>query len=108
MAFKNNREFIEALEKSGDVVRISQEVNWDLEAGAIMRRSNELRGPAVFCEKIKDYPKGYRIFGIPLSTKRRIAVAMGHAPDTPLPALQEEYASRLKGRIEPVVVKEAP
>jgi 4-hydroxy-3-polyprenylbenzoate decarboxylase len=108
MAFKDNREFIEALERSGDVVRIRQEVSWDLEAGAIMRRSNELRGPAVFCEKIKDYPKGYRIFGIPLSTKRRIAIAMGIAPDTPLPTLQEEYASRLRNRIKPVVVEEAP
>ena len=32
MAFKDNREFIEALERSGDVVRIGQEVSWDLEA----------------------------------------------------------------------------
>lgn len=108
MAYKDNRDFIEALERTGDVVCISQEVSWDLEAAAIMRRSNELRGPAVFCEKISDYPPNHRIFGIPLSTERRIAIALGLAADTPFRTVQEEYARRLKNRIKPIVVKDAP
>ncbi len=108
MAFKDNREFMEALDESGDVVRIRQEVSWDLEVGAVIRRTNELRGPAVFCEKVKDYPEGYRIFGTPLATNRRIAIAMGLAPDTPLRALQEEYGHRVRNRIKPILVKDGP
>ena len=54
MAFNDNREFVAALEKSGDVVRIKQEVDWELEAGAIARRISELQKPAPFFEKVKD------------------------------------------------------
>jgi 4-hydroxy-3-polyprenylbenzoate decarboxylase len=51
MSFKDYREFIAGLEKTGDVVRIKQEVDWDLEAGAIARRGCELGSPASFLRK---------------------------------------------------------
>src|SRR5512142_3161306 len=103
MAFKDNREFIEALDKTNDIVRIKQETDWDLEVGAIVRRTNELRGPAVFFENVKDYPKGYRILGAPLATYRRLAIAMGLDPNTPIKALHEEYDRRMKKPVKPVV-----
>lgn len=106
--FKDNRRFIEALEKSGDIVRIKQEVDWDLEAGAIVRRTNEKQGPAALFEKIKDYPAGYRIFGAPLATWRRIAVAMDMPPDSSIKTLQDEYEARLRFPIQPMLVKDAP
>ena len=56
MAFKDNREFIDALKKTNDVVCIKKEVDWKLEAGAVTRRSYELSGPAPLFEKVKDYP----------------------------------------------------
>jgi 4-hydroxy-3-polyprenylbenzoate decarboxylase len=31
--YKDNREFIKALRKTGDLVTIEQEVDWDLEMG---------------------------------------------------------------------------
>jgi len=64
---RSNREFVEACVKSGDAVRIKQEVDWDNEAGAIVRRVCELGQAAPFMEKIKDYP-GFSYFGVPLST----------------------------------------
>lgn len=108
MAFKDNREFIQALEKTGDIIRVSQEVDWDLEVGAIVRRTNELRGPAVFFEKIKGYPDGYSIFGAPLATYRRLAVAMGMPPETPVRDLHEEYKRRQENPIAPIEVKDGP
>ena len=108
MAFKDNREFIQALDKTNDVVHIKDEVDWDLEVGAIIRRTNERRGQAVFFENIKDYPKGYRIFGAPLATYRRLAIAMGLDPDTSVRTLHEEYDRRMKNPIKPVVVKTGP
>ncbi|MDP2645072.1 MAG: UbiD family decarboxylase [Desulfobacterales bacterium] len=108
MAFNDNREFIEALEKTGDVVRIRQEVDWDLEVGAITRRVCERQDPAPFFEKIKDYPEGYRIFGAPLATERRFAAALGLNQDTPFREIQAEYSRRLERPVKPVIVKDAP
>ncbi len=108
MALKDNREFIDALKKTGDVVCIKQEVDWDLEAGAITRHTNELSGPAAFFEKIKDYPEGYRIFGGPVATYRRIAVAMGLPADTPIKEIYDEYERRQDNPIPPVAVKDGP
>ena len=89
-------------------MRVRQEVDWDLEAGAIIRLANEKRYPAVLFENIKDYPAGYRIFGSPLGTHRRVAIAMGLDPDTPIQELQGEYERRIQHPIKPVVVKDAP
>lgn len=58
MAFRDLREFIAALERSGDLLRIKREVDWDMEAGAISRRVFERSGPALLFERIKDYPLG--------------------------------------------------
>ena len=108
MTFRDNREFIAALQKTGDIVSIKQEVDWELEAGAITRRTNELRGPAVLFEKIKDYPDGYRIFGAPLATYRRIAIAMGLPADAPISEIYDEFERRQEHLIPPVVVKDGP
>lgn len=108
MAIKDNREFIEILEKTGDVVRIKQEVDWDLEVGAIARRTCEMNGPAPFFDKLKDYPEGYRIFAMPLATYRRVAIALGLDPDTSPRAIQAEYRNRIQHPIKPVVVNDAP
>lgn len=108
MAFQDNREFIQALKKTGDVVSIRKTVDWDLEAAAIARRSNEMNGPAVLFEKLKDYPPGYRLFASPLASFRRLAIALGMVPETSFPDLLEEYGRRLKKPIKPVTVRDAP
>lgn len=108
MAFKDNREFIEALEKTGDVVVVKKEVDWDMEAGAISRRACELSGPAILFQKIKDYPEGYRIFAAPVATYRRVAIAMGLPADTPIKTIYDEYERREEDSIPPVVVKNGP
>lgn len=108
MPFIDNREFIKELEKTSDVIRVKEEVDWDLEVGAILRRLNERVGPAVLFEKIKDYPTGYRIFGAPIATFRRLAIALGLPPRTSVRKLQEVYEKRTSSPIKPVVVKKAP
>ena len=39
---KDNRELIKKIEEIGELVRVKKEVDWDLEVGAITRRSSEL------------------------------------------------------------------
>jgi len=46
MPLKDLREFTATLDKEGEVQRIEKEVDWNLEAGAIVRRSNEVGLPA--------------------------------------------------------------
>lgn len=103
-AFKDNREFIEALEAHGELVRITREVDWDLEAGAIVRRVCEEGAPAPLMEKIKDYP-GHRYLGAPLANYRRLAISLGLEPDSTVPAIAAAYLRRTSGMpVKPVMV----
>lgn len=108
MVFYDNRDFISAIDRTGDLVRIKQEVDWDGEAGAIIKLSDEKQSPAPLMERVKDYPAGYRIFGSPLGTYRRIAISLGMAPETHIRAIQEEYERRLTAPIKPVLVSSGP
>lgn len=108
MAFNDMREFCQALDKTGDIVHVTREVDWELEAAAITRRSYETLGPAVLFEKIKDYPPGYRILGGAQGTFRRVAVSLGLPADTPVSAIYREYETREQKPIKPVVVKTGP
>ena len=69
MPFEDLREFAQKLEENGDLVRIKREVDWNLEAAAIMRRGNEIEAPAQLFEKIKGYSESYRMMGSPLATR---------------------------------------
>lgn len=107
MGFKSNRDYIEVLKKTEDVVLVKQEVDWELEMSSIIRRTSELRGPAVLFENIKDYP-GHRVFGAPVANYRRLAIAFGLDPETPLKRISEVYEERTKNLIKPVMVKTGP
>lgn len=107
MIFDDNRTFFDALEKTGDAVRIKEEVDWDLEVGAITRRVCELGAPAPLFENIKDYP-GFRMAGAPLATERRLAVALGLSPDAHYRELQDVYMDRLTKPVKPMLVDKAP
>ena len=43
--YKDNRAYIKALLKTGDAVVVNEEVDWDLEMGAIVRRMCRRSGP---------------------------------------------------------------
>ena len=101
-------EFITKLEKEVEVQRIEEEVDWNLEAGAILRRSHEERLPAPFFEKIKGYPDNFKLCGGIMANHRRVAIAMDMDPNTYVKELQEEYLRRRQQPIKPVLVKDGP
>jgi len=87
--YDDYRSFAEDCEKSGKLVTIKKEVDWNLEVGAITRRLAEMgRGkaiyeggtPAVIFEKIKGYPEGFRMAGQVTGGIDRISMAMGYDP----------------------------
>ncbi|MDO8691095.1 MAG: UbiD family decarboxylase [Dehalococcoidia bacterium] len=114
MAFRDLREYLAKLEEEGEVQHVEEEVDWDLEVGAIIRHVYDLRAPAPLFEKIKGYPKGYRLFGAPAGFSRqgreyaRIALAMGMKPEASLAELIEEYIKRRKAPLKPIIVNGGP
>src|SRR5262249_60371349 len=58
MAFMDMRQWMAVLEKAGALRRITAEVDWDREIGAIARRALEQKGPALLFENIKGYRGG--------------------------------------------------
>ncbi|MDO8721592.1 MAG: UbiD family decarboxylase [Syntrophales bacterium] len=107
MAFKDLREFIDALEKEKQLVRVKKEVDWNLEAGAIIRRAYELQERATFFEKVKDAP-GVRMMGGPCGTYARMALAMGMSADTPVKEIANEFDKRISNPIKPMLVSKGP
>jgi len=81
------RVFFDEGQEDGSVLKITAEVDWNLEVGAIARRLAELgRGrsvanggtPTVLFDNIKGYPEGYRMAGQILGGIDRIGRAMGY------------------------------
>ena len=107
MAPKDLRSFLAAIEASGDLVTVADEVDWDEELPGLGRLSCERNGPAFMFNNVKDYG-GWRVTTNPIATWRRMAVALGLAADTPVRRLYEVYAEREQRTIPPVVVKDGP
>ncbi len=107
------REFIARLEAEGELRRVKVEVDWNLEAGAIAQRGQDLRAPAPLFEKIKGYPEGFRLFGNALGPttpviQGRVALALDMPKDTPTAEIIEEYSRRIERPVKPVKTDKAP
>ncbi|MCH7990097.1 MAG: UbiD family decarboxylase [Planctomycetes bacterium] len=65
MSYRNLKECITDLERTGQLVRIEQEIDPFLEAAEIQRRVNQAQGPAVFYERVKGcrFPMVSNLFG---------------------------------------------
>jgi 4-hydroxy-3-polyprenylbenzoate decarboxylase len=75
MQYQDLREFINELEKQGELKRITTQVDANLEITEICRRTLDKKGPALLFENVKnsDMPVLANLFG----TTRRVAMAMG-------------------------------
>lgn len=103
MAHEDMRAFIAALEVSGDLLRVDDEVDWDQELAGIGRLSCERDGPAFLFTNVKDYP-GWRVVANPVAGWRRYAQALGLPADTSVRSLYETYYEREQVSIPPVQV----
>ena len=116
MHLKDLRAYVEALRDIGEVQDIDQEVDWNLEIGAIIRRSYELRAPAPLFNRIGGIEPGFRVLGAPggVSAQRglflsRIALSLGLDAHTTGQAIVEAIArARTALGIKPVVVPTGP
>jgi len=112
MAHKDLREFIKVLEAEGELLRIKEVVDWNVELGAVSRRmcDKETKGspaPALMFENIKGHP-GYTFFTNTLASLRRYALALGLNKDTPVKEMIRTFHERIKKPIKPKIVKDGP
>ena len=65
MGYKTLYDAVTDLEKSGQLVRVTEEIDADLELAAVHRRINAMGGPALLFEKVKGaaFPAVSNIFG---------------------------------------------
>lgn len=115
MHLRSQREFIAALESAGEIQRIDTEVDWNLEIGAIIRRSYDLRAPAPLFTSITGYQgTGFAVLGAPASLSgaahplARIALSVGlPATASGQDIIETLVAARDKPGIAPVPVARA-
>lgn len=98
------RDFLSELQRCGELLRISEDVDPKYEICAYLRHIADAAGPAVVFERIKGYdmPGLANLFG----TEKRIAMALG----VELKDMNRVVGERLRKRLPPVLVdrKEAP
>lgn len=113
MPYRDQREYVEALDRAGQLKRIQVEVDWKMEIGAIMRRANDLREPALLFEKIKDYPAEYKILANMIGAGKpnlygRSCLALDLPIETPPLKITNEIIKRFSNPIKPILVKDGP
>ena len=96
------RTFVQRLEESGELVRVSDELSTQHEIAAAIKYVAQHEGKAVLFERAKDYD--VPIVANLLGSRERVAMAF----DVKEHDLDETYLARAENRIKPVVVASAP
>ena len=109
-SFMDMRQWISLLEKEGELRRITAEVDWDREIGAITRRALEKRGPALLFENIKGYRGGRcsKLFVSGLGARSRLALALGFPKDAANRDLVQYVMKKNRETIAPRIVPTGP
>src|ERR1700726_684602 len=110
MGFMDMRQWMAQLEQHGELRRITAEVDWDREIGAVTRRVLEKKGPALLFENIKGYAGGRctKLFASGLGARSRLALALGMARDASNRELVQHVMKMNRAAIPPVVVGSGP
>ncbi|MBI6871128.1 UbiD family decarboxylase [Clostridium aciditolerans] len=97
---KSFREYVNTLKEHNEIVSINQEVDWNLEMSAIIRRAYELPSPAPLFKNIKDSIPGFEVLGAPVGMSPnkehpfiRVALSLGLPINTSGPKLVEAWSN---------------
>ena len=97
MVHNDLREWIDDLEERNDLKRITAEVHWDEEIGAITREISSQFGPALLFENIKEHRQTLcrRLFTNGTGTRERVCRLLGVSEKTSY----RELVSDLQGSL---------
>lgn len=115
---RNIRVFMEDLEKNGDLARVSESLDSELEVSAVTAKNNRNAGPALHFQNVKDYP-GYSLAsglfvgpGNLFLEKRkywqRVCQAMGLSKDTGYQKFIDTSIERMTHQILPLEISMGP
>ncbi len=106
MAYRDLRQFLDLLEKDGQLCRVSAEVDPKYEIGAVCDRSfndfGQDKNPALLFEKVKGFSNPVAVSV--LASPSRVAAAIGCGEKD----FHREWIRRSASGIEPVIVKDGP
>ncbi|HEY0759228.1 MAG TPA: UbiD family decarboxylase [Acidisarcina sp.] len=113
---KDLREYLRELSAIGELVDVAEEVELDLEIGAIARRCYETGAPAALFSNIRGQSKGFRVLAAPAGVSRqpnrwlaRIALSCGLPPSATGQEIVESLAAgRRRSPIKPRLVETGP
>jgi len=101
------RDFIALCERNNMLHRISAEVDWRLELSHVAKVSEEMQGPALLFERVKE--SDIPVFTSAFTTSARMAVCLGEEPTLSLTELSRKWMQRLQGKwIAPEVTDDRP
>lgn len=108
----NLREYIDKLREHKELLDVKAEVDWNLEIGAIIRRTYDLQAPSPYFHSVKD--KIGRVLGAPVSVSHRkypylkLALSLGLPLSASLKEIIEKIVSSMENKpIPPVEVRDA-
>ena len=95
------RDYLQALEKAGQLVHVTKEVSPKFEIAAHVRKSSDTDGPAFLFENVAGHP-GWRLAAGLYGTMARLPVAFG----CPMEQVVERYGAAVRAPIPPQRVAE--
>jgi UbiD family decarboxylase len=110
MAYKDLREWIDKLQKEGELARVQEEVDWELEIGGIVREVCDKGGQALLFENVKDHKNTVctKLFTAGVATRGRVAMMLGLPKTTGYKELIKVWKERINKPIKPVDVDSGP
>lgn len=109
--FKDLREFINKSDELGEC-RTIEDADWDQEIGALgALQAQRPESPLLLFDKIKGYPRGYRVASNLATSQRRIALILGLPLESRGLDLVRAFRDRIREGVEsipPVVVDTGP
>jgi len=115
---RSYRDYLDLMVREGEYLAIDDEVDWDLEMGAICRRADETLSPSPIFNKVKDCPGfraaewGFTKSGTPGRPWARIAPFVGAPLDATLMEIQAAYIHSMENnKVHPPIIvenKDAP
>jgi UbiD family decarboxylase len=99
------RDWIAAVDKGGQLCRVTAPVDWDEEMGAISYMAGKTpQNPALLFENINGYSDGTKLLWNTLESKERVALAVGEDPAGSMLDVIAGIKDKLGTRIPPVTV----
>lgn len=98
--FDDLRTALDAIEDSGNLIRVTTQMKWEYELAAVLWRLQN--GPTVLFDNVDGYSNS--VVGNLLNRRDKLAIALGVAPSE----LQSRVVHALSHPIKPVIVDDAP